>query len=62
MAQNAVFFPDFALDKFSGNDPDQDVKSFLLTVENKIDCPLELPPNAADDAARYLFTKKALFS
>ena len=62
MAQNAVSFPDLALDKFSGNDPDQDVKSFLLTVENKIDFSLGSPPNAADDAARYLFRKKALFS
>ena len=50
------------MDKFSGNDPDQDVKSFLLTVENKIDFSLGSPPNAADDAARYLFRKKALFS
>ena len=62
MAQNAVSFPDLALDKFSGNDPDQDVKSFLLTVENKIDFSLGSTPNAADDAARYLFRKKALFS
>ena len=51
MAQNAVSFPDLALDKFSGNDPDQDVKSFLLTVENKIDFSLG-----------SLFRKKALFS
>ena len=50
------------MDKFSGKDPDQDVKSFLLTVENKIDFSLGSPPNAADDAARYLFRKKALFS
>ena len=62
MAQNAASFPDLALDKFSGNDPDQNVKSFLLTVENKIDFSLGSPPNVADDAARYLFRKKALFS
>ena len=62
MAQNAVSFPDLALDKFSGNDPDQDVKSFLLTVENKIDFSLGSPPNDAGEAARYLFRKKALFS
>ena len=35
MAENTVSFPDLALDKFSGNDPDQDAKSFLLTVEKK---------------------------
>ena len=62
IAQNAVSFPDLALDKFSGNDPDQDVESFLLTVDNKIDFSLGSPPKAADDAARYLFRKKALFS
>ena len=52
MVQNSVSFPDLALDKFSGNDPDQDVESFLLTVENKIDFSLGSPPNVADDAAR----------
>ena len=62
MAQNAVSFPDLALDKFSGNDPDQDVKSFLLTVEYKIDFSLGSPPNDAGEAARYLFRKNALFS
>ena len=36
MAENAVSFPDLALDSFLGNDPDKDTKSFLLTVENKI--------------------------
>ena len=62
MVQNAVSFPDLALDKFFGNDPDQDVKSFLLTVENKIDFSLGSQPNDAGEAARYLFRKKALFS
>ena len=66
MAQNAVSFPDLVLDKFSGNDPDQDVKSFFLTVENKKtrkkNISLGSPPNAADDAARYMFRKNALFS
>ena len=33
MVQNAVSFPDLALDKLSGNDPDRDDKSFLRTVE-----------------------------
>ena len=62
MAQNAVSFPEIALDKFSGNDSDQDVKSFLLTVENKIDFSLGSPLNDASEAARYLFRKKTLFS
>ena len=50
------------MDKFSGNDPDQDVKSFLLTIENKIDFSLGSPPNDAGEAVRHLFRKKALFS
>ena len=62
MPQKAVSFIDLALGKFSGNDPDQDVKSFLLTVENKIEFSLGSPPNDAGEAAKYLFRKKALFS
>ena len=62
MAENAVSFPDLALDKFSGNDPDQDAKSFLLTVENKINFSLGSRPNDMAERARYLSRKKALFS
>ena len=62
MAENTVSFPDLALDKFSGNDPDQDAKSFLLTVENKINFSLGSRPTDVADRARYLFRKKALFS
>lgn len=62
MAENTVSFPDLALDKFSGNDPDQDAKSFLLTVENKINFSLGSRPTDAAERARYLFRKKALFS
>ena len=61
MAENAVSVPDLALDEIPGNDPDQDVKSFLLTVENKIDFSLGSPPNDTE-TARHLFGKKALFS
>ena len=62
MAENTVSFPDLALDKFSGNDPDQDAKSFLLTVENKINFSLGSRPTDIAERARYLFRKKALFS
>ena len=61
-AENAVSFPDLALYKSSGNDPDQDAKSFLLTVENKINFSLGSRPTDAAERARYLFRKKALFS
>ena len=62
MAANTVSFPDLAFDKFSGNDPDQDAKSFLLTVENKINFPLGSRPTDIAERTRYLFRKKALFS
>ena len=62
MADNTVSFPDLALDKFSGNDPEQDVRSFLTTVENKINFSMGHEPDNDDERARYLFRKKALFS
>ena len=62
MAENTVSFPDLALDKFSGNDPDQDAKSFLLRVENKINFSLGSRPTNVAERARYLFRKKTLFS
>ena len=62
MADNTVSFPDLALDKFSGSDPEQDVKSFLTTVENKINFSMGHEPEDDDERRRYLFRKKALFS
>ena len=62
MAENTVSFPDLALDKFSGNDPDLDAKSFLLTVENNINFSLGSRSTDIAKRARYLFKKKALFS
>ena len=62
MVENTVSFLDLALDKFLGNDPDQDAKSFLLTVENKINFSIGSRPTDMVERARYLFRKKALFS
>ena len=62
MANNTVSFPDLALDKFSGNDPEQDSRSLLTTVENKINFSMGHEPDNDDERARYLFRKKALFS
>ena len=61
MAENTVSFPDLALEKISGNDLDQDAKSFLLTVENKINFSLGSRPTDNAEKTRYLFRKKALF-
>ena len=45
-----------------GNDPDQDAKSFLLTVENKINFSFGSGPTGIEERTRYLFRKKTLFS
>ena len=60
MAENTVSFPDLASDKFSGNDPDQDAKSFLLTVEN-INFSLGTRPTGKKERDIYS-EKKALLS
>ena len=62
MPENTVYLPDLALDKFLGNDPDQDAKSFLLTVENKINFSLGSQQTDIAERTSYLFRKKALFS
>ena len=62
MAENTVSFPDLSLDNFSGNDLDENAKSFLLTVENKINFSLGSRPTDVAERARYLFIKKSLFS
>ena len=62
MVENPVSFPDLALEKFLGNNPDQDTKSFPLTVENKINLSLGSRPTDVPERARHLLRKKALFS
>ena len=62
MTENTISVPDLALDTFSVNDPDQDAKLFLLTLENKINFLLRSRPTDVAKIARYLFRKKALFS
>ena len=62
MAENTVSFPDLALDQLSGNDPDQDAKSFLHTIQNKINFSFGSRPTDFAERTRYLFRKKALFS
>ena len=36
MANTHLAYPDLALDKFSGTDPDQDAESFFQLIERKI--------------------------
>ena len=63
MANAHVAYPDLALDKFSGTDPDQDEEAFILLIECKINFALGTEPEVADlEHVIYLFRKKALFS
>ena len=63
MANAHLAYPDLALDKFSGTDPDQDAEAFIRLIECKINFALGTEPEAAaDEHVIYLFRKKALFS
>ena len=62
MAAAHLAYPDLAVDKFSGTDPDQDAESFIQLIERKINFALGDAPGDAGELANYTFRKKALFS
>ena len=63
MANAHLAYPDLALDRFSGTDPDQDTEAFIRLIECKFNFVLGAEPEAAaDEHVIYLFRKKALFS
>ena len=62
MANTHLAYPDLAIDKFSGTDPDQDAESFIQLIERKINFALGDAPGDAVELANYTFRKKALFS
>ena len=62
MANTYLAYPDLALDKFSGTDPDQNAESFVQLIERKINSALGDAPADPDDLVSYTFRKKALFS
>ena len=62
MAAAHLPYPDLAVDKFSGTDPDQDTESFIQLIERKINFALGDAPADAGELANYTFLKKALFS
>ena len=63
MANAHLAYPDLALDKFSGTDPDQDAEAFIRLIECKINFALGTEPEAGElEHVIYLFRKKALFS
>ena len=63
MANAHLAYPDLALNKFSGTDPDQDAEAFIHLIECKINFALGTEPDAAaDEHVIYLFRKKTSFS
>ena len=62
MAKTHLAYPDLALVKFSGTDPDQDAESFVQLIERKINFTLGDAAAYPDDLVSYTFRKKALFS
>ena len=62
MAATHLAYPDLALDKFSGNDPDQDAESFIQLIQRKFNFALGGAPANPDALANYTFRKKALIS
>ena len=62
MANTHLAYPDLAIDKFSGTDPDQVAESFIQVIERKINFALGDAPADAGELANYTFRKKTLFS
>ena len=62
MANTHLAYPDLAIDKFSGTDPDQDAESFIQLIERQFNFALGDAPGDAGELANYTFRKKALFS
>ena len=63
MANAHLAYPDLALDKFCGTDPDQDAEAIIRLIKCRINFALGTEPEAAaDEQVIYLFRKKALFS
>ena len=63
MAQHHLAYPNMALDKFSGTDPDENAEAFFRLTESKIIFALGTEPDPVDvEHVIYLFKEKALFS
>ena len=62
MAKTHFAYPDLAIDKFYGRDPDQDAESFIQLIERKFNFALLDAPADAGELVNYTFRKKALFS
>ena len=62
MANAHLAYPDLALDKFSGTDPDQDAEAFIRLIECKNNFALGTEPEAGElEHVVYLIRKKLYF-
>ena len=62
MARAHLAYPDLALDKFSGTDPDQDAEAFIRLIERRVNLASGTEAEAGElEHVIYLFRKKALF-
>ena len=59
MANTHLAYPDLAIDKFSGTDPDQDADSFIQLIERKINFALGDAPADAGDLVNYTFGEES---
>ena len=63
MAQPHLAFPNLAIEKFSGSDPEQDAEAFIRLIECKISFALGIGPEAGYlEHVIYRFRNEALFS
>ena len=62
MANSHPAYPDQALNKNSGTDPDQNPESFIKLIERKIKFALGDAPGDTNESVNYTFGKKTLFS
>ena len=61
MAAALLAYPDLAVDKFSGTDPDQDAETFIQLIERKINFALEDAPGDAGKLKLHFQEESALF-
>ena len=62
MANTHLAYPDLAIDKCSGTDPNQDAEPFIQLIERNFNFAPGDAPAVAGELENYTFRKKALFS
>ena len=61
MANTHLAYPDPAIDKFSGTDPDQDAESFIRLIERNINFALGDAPADAGELELHFQEESAVF-